>query len=76
MRRRKLRQAELQVGGWQLLVGIVGAVLAVVLRLSASKGVGAYPVEELHVEAVVGEPEEHVIGGVQDGTVDHHRFRL
>ena len=65
------------MGGGQLLVGVVDAVLAAVIRVGASKDDGAaHPVEELHVEAVVGEPEELVVGGVQDGAVDHHGFRL
>jgi hypothetical protein len=64
------------VGGGQLLVGVVGAVLAAVVRVSARKNDGAYPVKELHVEAVIGEPEELIVGGVPDGAVDHHGFRL
>lgn len=67
------------MGRGQLLVGVLSTVLAAVVRVGAggsSEDGALYTVEELRVKAVVGEPEELVVGGLQDGAVDHLRFRL
>jgi hypothetical protein len=80
------RQAELQVGGWQLLVGIVGCILAAVICISAGREDGAadavsgerelQPLQCVCVLAIIGEPEELVCVEGPDAAVDHHRLKL
>jgi hypothetical protein len=80
------------VGRGQLLLGIVGCVFAAVVDVGTGKVLGADAADAteerlLHVKAVVHKPAEYVEehgrrrggGGsllLQDGAVDHHRFRL
>jgi hypothetical protein len=76
---------ELQLGGEQLLVVIVAAVLAAVVRVGAGWEDGAPAVlgerelqlqQWVRIPAVIGGPEELGVGGVPDGAVGHHGFRM
>lgn len=86
-RRRELGQVgwqdELQVGGWQLLVGVYGVPVAVV-RVSPGRENGAadavsverelQPLQWVLVLAIVGEPEELVCIEVNVGCRSGHHL--